>query len=404
MNSLLSSPDFSFSESGPAVLGLDLGGANLKVAAVSAVAARSGDDWAMSVPFPLWRQPAQLAQAIRDLVSQRLERFQHVGRWGVTMTGELADCFPDKATGVREIVAAVMAAAGGTAEGEVAVRFWTTDGRWLTAAEVDRQPIAAAAANWQALTTWAARHFAGAFAEEGDAAEGSGWTTGLLVDVGSTTTDLVPFDRNGVRTEARTDLDRLRAGQLVYTGVRRTPLCAVATEVPFRGGMVPVAAELFATTLDVGLLTGRIAEDADSCETADGRPATVVRASDRVVRMLCCDRTEIAPDEIRSLAEFWVAEQRRQIVRALERQRAAGLGRPDLVVLCGEGTWLGQLAVAEWWRRLEDGAAGTYSGSKVRPGPRVVSLSTVIPPACAEAACAWAVACLAAEPEALFRA
>ena len=308
--------------------------------------------------------------------------------WGVTMTGELADCFPDKATGVREIVASVMSAAKESLDREIGVWFWTTDGCWLTAAEVDHDPIRAAAANWQALTTWAARRFAG---------DGAEWTTGLLIDVGSTTTDLIPFDRTGVRTAARTDLDRLRAGQLVYTGVRRTPLCAVATAVPFRGAMVPVAAELFATTLDAGLLTGRIAEDAASCETADGRPATVAAALDRVARMLCCDRTEITPDEVRTLAEFWVAEQRRQIVRALERQRIAGRARPELIVLCGEGAWLGQLAVTEWWRGRDEEQGRETVVSVRRDGPQVVSLSTMIPPACAEAACAWAVARLAAE-------
>ncbi len=46
--------------------------------------------------------------------------------------------------------------------------------------------------------------------------------------------------------------------ELVYSGVRRTPLCAVAPAVPFRGGWCPLAAELFATTLDVRLLCGAI--------------------------------------------------------------------------------------------------------------------------------------------------
>src|SRR5438445_198069 len=78
----------------------------------------------------------------------------------------------------------------------------------------------------------------------------------LLIDIGSTTTDLIPMDRGTVAARGRSDTERLQAGELVYAGIRRTPLCALATELPFRGIPTGLAAELFASTLDVYLTLG----------------------------------------------------------------------------------------------------------------------------------------------------
>src|SRR6516225_11821769 len=82
------------------VLGLDVGGANLK-AAHSGGAARSR-------PFALWNMPAGLTDALRELLCG----WQPYDLLAVTMTGELCDCFATKREGVRAILDAVSAAAG----------------------------------------------------------------------------------------------------------------------------------------------------------------------------------------------------------------------------------------------------------------------------------------------------
>ena len=50
----------------------------------------------------------------------------------------------------------------------------------------------------------------------------------LLIDVGSTTADVVPIVAGRVAATGRNDLERLQAGELVYTGVLRTNLAAIA--------------------------------------------------------------------------------------------------------------------------------------------------------------------------------
>ncbi len=241
-----------------AVLGLDVGGANLK-AAWYAPLGPSLLRRALSRPFALWREPAALA---RQLVELTLV-FPRPDLLAVTMTGELCDCYPSKRQGVCAILDAVESAFAG-----VPMRVWSTQGRFEDLAAARVHPLPIASANWLALATFAAR-----FAEP----EG----TALLIDVGSTTTDIIPLEDGRPAPQGRSDPERLRSGELVYTGGRRTPVCALVQE--------GVATELFATTQDAYLVLNLAGESPDDCNTADGRPATRAAADLRLARMLGAD-------------------------------------------------------------------------------------------------------------------
>lgn len=245
------------------ILGLDIGGANLKAA--------TPDKRAISVPFPLWKQPDKLPSALAELVA----RFPDAEELAVTMTGELCDCFETKREGVHAIIKAVRFASGGRR-----VRVWSTDGAFLDSEEAKQNHLKVAAANWHALAT-----FAGHYVPHGRA---------ILVDVGSTTTDVIPILDGVPVPEGKTDYDRLFCHELVYTGVRRTPVCAILPRY---------AAELFATTLDAYLILGSIPEDPNDRDTADGRPATRKYAHARLARMYCADVEMVPEENIRILAE-----------------------------------------------------------------------------------------------------
>jgi probable H4MPT-linked C1 transfer pathway protein len=332
------------------VLGLDIGGANLKVAT------SAGN--AHSEPFEIWRAPQELSARLHVL----LERFPRAELVAVTMTAELADCYPTKSAGVQAIVAAVREAAGITP-----VVFWQTTGGFCTgdAAGAHRT---LAAANWHALATWAGR-----LAPRGKA---------LLFDMGSTTTDLIPLVDGRPVARGATDLERLLHHELIYTGVRRTPLCAVASSVSVQGRPCGVAAELFATMHDVYILLGLTAADDADCQTADGRPATIPYAHDRIARMVCCDRDEIDLSAARAIADDFRQAQWRQISAALD----AVLARDDLsletIILSGSGESIGRAILAEHPR--------------TRAVP-IVRLAESFTHALADAACAYAAAVLACE-------
>jgi probable H4MPT-linked C1 transfer pathway protein len=293
------------------VIGLDVGGANTK-----AVWRNGSERRAVTRPFEVWRDREALAAVLREVVAGVAR--EPVEVVALTTTAELSDAFRTK----REGVAFVLDAAEAALDGPELFAL-TTAGEVVPVSEARARAPEVAAANWLASALAVA-------ALHPDA---------LMIDVGSTTTDVVPIAVGRVAAAGRTDLDRLLAGELVYTGALRTNLAAIAPRVPVRGAPCPVASELFAISADVQMILGHLASDAYTCPTPDGRPATVEFARERVARLVCADTEQLATDEIDAIAAFLHAEQLRQIEEAVWRVSArVGGDRP--VVPLGVGAFL----------------------------------------------------------------
>jgi probable H4MPT-linked C1 transfer pathway protein len=330
-------------------LGIDIGGANLKLA--------DGCGFTESFAFALWRQPERLSQELRTLIAHAPGR-DHLA---VTMTGELADCFSTKADGVRFILQALHEAADGRH-----TRVYLNTGMLVTPQVAVTRPGEVAAANWHALA-----RFAGRFAERG---------TALLIDVGSTTCDIVPLQDGAPAAAGFTDTERLLCGELVYTGVDRSPVCAVLDGVPFRGQSCPVAGEVFATTRDVYVILDKLPEDSDTRFTADGRPATKPWARTRLARMICADSETFNHRDAVTLAQAVADAQARRIAVAMERVVARMPEAPAVCIVSGRGEFLARQAL--------DHAKNSYD---------TVSLSHQLGPRVSRCAPAHAVAVLARE-------
>jgi (4-(4-[2-(gamma-L-glutamylamino)ethyl]phenoxymethyl)furan-2-yl)methanamine synthase len=325
------------------VLGLDIGGANLKLA--------NTDGTARTVPFELWKRPEMLPAALSELLACA-PRSDQVA---VTMTGELCDCFETKRHGVNAILDAVEATCSGPSP-----LIWRNDGQFVDIADGRQSPYQIAAANWLALAT-----FAGRFVDRGAA---------LLIDIGSTTTDIIPILDGKPIPKGRTDPERLLTGELVYRGVRRTPICC--------NRQSNIAAELFATTLDAFLVLNKIPENTEDRSTADGRSASKFFGHARLARMLGADG-ETCPDAATlQLARQTVAGLVDEIGQAIQRVANGLPTRPTAVILAGSGEFFGREIVEQqaWMRPCLQ-----------------VSLTARLGPALSSAGCAYAVAVLAAE-------
>lgn len=334
-------------------LALDIGGANLKIA--------DGKGFADSQFFPLWQKTEQLGEALRKLLTDA----PPAETIAVTMTGELADCFATKVDGVNAILDAVEQAADGRH-----VLVYYCDGRLVGVAAARAEALLAAASNWRALGAYASRFCHG--------------ESGLLIDVGSTTTDIIPLGPEGPQAIGRTDTERLATGELVYTGVERSPVCALVRALPRRGKPCAVAQELFATTLDAYLLLGELAENSDDNQTADGRARTKANAHARLARMMCADVTMFSREDARRAAAA-IRESQLVLLASATKQildRAEVL--PSTVIISGQGEFLAR----QLWRRIGFDA-------------RVVSLATELGPLVSRSACAHALATLAAERSAV---
>ncbi len=273
------------------ILGLDIGGANTKAASSDGLLAES-------VYLPLWKH-APLDDVLRLFA---LREPQAVA---VVITGELADCFSTKREGTLSLTAAVKRAFS------CPVYFWGASGFAWT------DPLELAAANWAASAALLAR-------EVGDC---------LFVDMGSTTTDLIPI--KGEVLAAKTDFLRLAEGELVYMGMLRTRLDALLPVARIRGRKVPLAPEFFAIIADARLALGRISEERYSCDTADGAGKDREAALRRLARSVCADLEEIGEAAALAIAEQACERQKKILVAAMKRQAekhgltkvaAAGIG------------------------------------------------------------------------------
>ena len=331
------------------VLGLDIGGANLKAA--------DGLGWASSLPFALWQEPQNLAAALGDLIASA----PSTTRLGVTMTGELCDSFRTKREGVLHIIDAAEQAADGRA-----LEVYLVDGRLVSSDEARAMSPLAAASNWHALATFACRFTAR--------------RPGLLIDVGSTTADIIPLVDGRVAVKGTTDTERLLTGELVYAGVERTPICAFVSELPYRGRSCPVVAERFATTADAYVVLGSLMEHGDDLQTADGRPLTREFSVERLARMIAADSATFADADAVVVAEAIHAAQLAKLRFGLEQVTGQMEASPICGVVSGGGEFLATALAETTWGMDE-----------------IISLSDVLGPEASVCAPAHAVAALMCE-------
>jgi probable H4MPT-linked C1 transfer pathway protein len=305
------------------VIGWDVGGANVKLAIV----ANGRIESVVQIPCPLIPDRAKFDQAIAAALPLIAAPAIHA----VTMTGELSDVFESREDGVAYLVDLVVKTAGA-----VRVLVYAGDAGFLAPLEAKQRTLDVASANWHASAALAAKH-------HNDA---------LLVDVGTTTTDLVPIKGGEVAAGGATDGERLASGELVYTGVVRTPVMALTQTAPFRGHGQRIAAERFATMADIYRLTGDLPKDADPYPAADQRGKSPEESAGRLARMLGRDASEAELADWTALACYFaecqlalIEEAAREVVlqqqvleaapvigagcgRFLARQLAARLGRP----------------------------------------------------------------------------
>lgn len=304
-----------------AVIGWDVGGAHLK-------AARAEDGHIVDVvqlPCPLWQGLPKLSEALH----LALPRLGAADRHAVTTTGELADLFADRAEGVATIAATLAEILAPSP-----VQFYAGSVGFRPAAEAPAHVAAIASANWHASAALLGRVLEDA----------------LLVDMGSTTTDVVPVARGRVAAAGNTDAERLACGELVYTGLTRSFVMALAPRAPFAGTWTTLANEYFASSADIYRVVDELPDCADQMPAADGREKTAAASRARLARMVGRDVSEAGPTAWRHLAAWFAEQQLRSIADAAAVVLSRGV-LPDAAPVVGAG--VGQHIAARLAARLE---------------------------------------------------
>lgn len=278
------------------VLGYDIGGANVKAVFMSKEKGKLQEVKIAAKYFPIWKKPQELRQILQTL-KKELD-VKKLDGLAVTMTAELSDAYQTKREGVKHILSCVEDAFPG-----IPIYVLNYSAELLSLATALEEPLSVAAANWCA----------------------TGWLVAqklidcVIIDVGSTSTSIIPVLNGKVVALGKTDLDKLLCGELVYTGSLRTNVAAIVQKIPIRGGVASVSSELFALSADVHLVLGKIDEKDYTSETTDGRKKSISEALARLSRIVCADTEILTEKEIRQLAKYIHKAQILQVARSLSR-------------------------------------------------------------------------------------
>jgi len=271
------------------MIGIDVGGANLKIV----------DDTGVHIHYcPLWKE---------SLLAEIIAEYKDAGSAAVVMSGELADGFFDKKEGISFIVDAVRK----TFPDAI---FYGMDGKFHQGACREL-----AAANWLASIEYLRKLY----------------PNGLLLDIGSTTADIVPL-ANVEKLIGMTDTLRLQAGYLVYTGMLRTPVATLASSALINGVITPFSTEYFACSGDVNFVLGNISKEEYTSATPDGKEVSHEACLRRLARTVCADLEEIGEDGALSIAVMFWEVQKKLICEATLKAKITE--RADKVIVGGIGS------------------------------------------------------------------
>jgi (4-(4-[2-(gamma-L-glutamylamino)ethyl]phenoxymethyl)furan-2-yl)methanamine synthase len=271
------------------IAGYDVGGAHLKVALAANGAIQSVEQ----IACPLWLGLDRLKAALQAASPLTCKAEFHA----VTMTGELSDIFVDRPSGVRALISELEASLAPK------VRYWCGLQGFRSAEAALRHPVEVASTNFLATATLVARHCADA----------------MLVDMGSTTVDIVPLVAARVVPIGLTDAERLESGSLLYTGLTRTPIMAITGRAPFKGRWQGLAREHFATMADARRIIGELPTGVDQHESADKRGKSVEESIARFARMFGRDAMDGTTDDWCQSARAVIEEQKHAILQAVHQ-------------------------------------------------------------------------------------
>jgi probable H4MPT-linked C1 transfer pathway protein len=275
---------------GVPIVGWDIGGANTKGARIETVFRT------VSAPLEMPREFPSLVPTLRRLAR---ELGGDPAVHAVTMTAELSQAFRTKREGVGFVLDAMAEAFPSQT-----VRVYGFGG-FRDPAEARAMPLEVGAANWHAAARFVGRHTRDC----------------ILVDIGTTTTDIIPIVSGEPATAGRTDPERLMSGELVYTGALRTPVECVAAAVPLGGKLCPLAPESFALIGDAYLRLGLLDARDYSVATPDGRPRTREYAGERLARAVCADREMLDDEAVDAIARALAEAQAARVAAGIELMR-----------------------------------------------------------------------------------
>ena len=280
------------------VLGLDIGGANTKATFIKTQNGKMKEIGTSMQYFPIWKSGKEQLPSVLEALKKSLVDSTALDGVGVTITAELSDAYLTKKEGINHVLDCITAVFG-----DAPLFVLDVEAKLLSVEKARMEPLKVASANW-AATGWMISQMI---------------KNCIIVDVGSTTTSIIPVINGKIAAEGKTDLEKLQNGELVYSGSLRTNIATIINDIPVRGRKARVSSELFAQSGDIHRFLDNITENEYTAETCDGRGKTRKEAMTRLARVVCADTNMLTEQEIVDMAQFIYDKQVEQIAAGLKQ-------------------------------------------------------------------------------------
>jgi len=276
------------------ILGLDIGGANTKVALLTYQDDNIVDSYSCIVYFPFWEKsikdiPVMLEGIILNLIEQtEINSKDDIVFISITITAELSDAFQTKREGILKILSSLDDVFDNNIFDNNKLYFINTESEFVDFDTARSNPLSITAANWVSTSL-----FLGEFVPQC-----------ILIDAGSTTIDIIPIQFSNPIPIGKDDISRLVNHELIYTGGLRATIPSITHFVPYKEQMIRISFEKFALISDVHRILENISEDEYTTDTADNRTKSLEDCYSRLARIICLDIELISKQELNEMAKF----------------------------------------------------------------------------------------------------
>ena len=234
-------------------LGIDIGGANLKIVGLNK---KKQINFVSQEKCEIWKGLSKFDDKITK-INKIISKKTVVG---VTMTAEMCDNFKKRKEGVKRIIKHIRRSLNKN------VYFWENIKNKSFSINPSYKNVASM--NWLATGTLISKKISNA----------------IVIDLGSTTTDLIFIRKNQIINKGFSDLKRIIFSELIYTGFTRTPIFGITNKLKFNKKNYPVLPENFANISDVYRVLKKASSRIDLFDTMDGRSKSFLNSSRRIAR------------------------------------------------------------------------------------------------------------------------
>ena len=231
------------------IIGWDIGGAHIKVAEIDFKKKKTKTEQIYS---PIWKNINNLKKSIK-LIKKKFKKSDY---HAITMTAELSDIFLNRMHGSKYIVKLSSKIL------EEKKIFFYSKKNFIKKKVALKNASSLNSLNWHATANFISNFFPNC----------------ILVDIGSTTTDIIPIKNKKIIAKGNNDNQRLKANELIYLGVLRSPIHAVEKKKN-------LIYENFANLSDVYRVLNKIPKKLDLLPTQDNKSKNKHDSARRIARI-----------------------------------------------------------------------------------------------------------------------